>query len=225
MSIKQNLLEIKESLPVDVTLVAVSKTKPNEDLLEVYDAGQRILGENKVQELCLKHEDLPKDIQWHMIGHLQSNKVKYIAPFVALIHGVDKPKLLKEISKEAAKHNRTIDCLIQVYVAQEETKFGFTFEEVSKLFIDMQTNDFYPNVRIVGLMAMASHTEDKKQIKKEFTSVKLLFDEVKENYQSDQVEMRILSMGMSGDYQLAISCGSNMVRVGSSIFGQRNYKL
>lgn len=225
MSIKNNLQTIKNSLPSDVTLVAVSKTKPNEDLLAVYDAGQRILGENKVQELCQKYEDLPKDIEWHMIGHLQSNKVKYIAPFVALIHGVDKAKLLKEISKQAVKNNRVIDCLIQVHVAEEETKFGFAIEEVLQLFSEMKENNSYPNVKVCGLMAMASHTDDEAQVKKEFLKVKTLFDDVKNNYQSANVEMNTLSMGMSGDYLLAIACGSTMVRVGSSIFGHRNYTV
>lgn len=219
MSIAQHLLQIKASLPKDVTLVAVSKTKPLADLQAAYAAGQRVFGENKIQEMTDKWEQLPKDIDWHMIGHVQSNKVKFMAPYVSLIHGVDRFSLLDEINKQAAKNNRSIDCLLQVHIAQEETKFGFDEEELRKAFA---ANEFatYPNVNIVGLMGMASFTSDNQQVKAEFTALKSLFDSLK-NTAVSQVNLQILSMGMSGDYELAIACGSNMVRIGSSIFGSR----
>lgn len=228
MSIAINLAEIKSSLPQHVTLVAVSKTKPVSDLLEAYEVGQRIFGENYVQELVEKEDLLPKDIQWHFIGHLQSRKVKLIAPFVSLIHGVDSLKLLQEINKQAEKNNRVIDCLLQIHIAEEESKFGLDekeLEEIQKQFLDSaQSNDnAFKNIRVVGLMGMATFTEDQNQIKKEFTYLKSLFDkyskEKTENYQ-----LKTLSMGMSGDYTLAISCGSTMVRIGSSIFGTRQYQ-
>ncbi|MBP6374576.1 MAG: YggS family pyridoxal phosphate-dependent enzyme [Flavobacterium sp.] len=219
MSIAQHLLQIKASLPKEVTLVAVSKTKPLADLQAAYAAGQRVFGENKIQEMTDKWEHLPKDIDWHMIGHVQSNKVKYMAPYVKLIHGVDRLSLLDEINKQAAKNNRNIDCLLQVHIAQEETKFGFDEEELRKAFA---TNEFavYPNVNIVGLMGMASFTSDNPQVKTEFTALKSLFDSLK-NTTNSQVNLQILSMGMSGDYEMAIACGSNMVRIGNSIFGSR----
>jgi pyridoxal phosphate enzyme (YggS family) len=219
MSIAQHLLQIKASLPKDVTLVAVSKTKPLADLQAAYAAGQRVFGENKIQEMTDKWEQLPKDIDWHMIGHVQSNKVKFMAPYVSLIHGVDRLSLLDEINKQAAKNNRVINCLLQVHIAQEETKFGFDEEELRKAFA---ANEFaaYPNVNIVGLMGMASFTSDNQQVKTEFTALKSLFDSLK-NTAASQVNLQILSMGMSGDYGLAIACGSNMVRIGSSIFGSR----
>lgn len=219
MSIAQHLLQIKASLPKEVTLVAVSKTKPLADLQAAYAVGQRVFGENKIQEMTDKWEHLPKDIDWHMIGHVQSNKVKYMAPYVKLIHGVDRLSLLDEINKQAAKNNRNIDCLLQVHIAQEETKFGFDEEELRKAFV---TNEFavYPNVNIVGLMGMASFTSDNQQVKTEFTALKSLFDSLK-NTTNSQVNLQILSMGMSGDYEMAIACGSNMVRIGSSIFGSR----
>ena len=219
MSIAQHLLQIKASLPKDVTLVAVSKTKPLADLQAAYAAGQRVFGENKIQEMTDKWEQLPKDIDWHMIGHVQSNKVKFMAPYVSLIHGVDRLSLLDEINKQAAKNNRVINCLLQVHIAQEETKFGFDEEELRKAFA---ANEFaaYPNVNIVGLMGMASFTSDNQQVKTEFTALKSLFDSLK-NTAASQVNLQILSMGMSGDYELAIACGSNMVRIGSSIFGSR----
>ena len=219
MSIAQHLLQIKASLPQDVTLVAVSKTKPLADLQAAYAAGQRVFGENKIQEMTDKWEQLPKDIDWHMIGHVQSNKVKYMAPYVKLIHGVDRLSLLDEINKQAAKNNRNIDCLLQVHIAQEETKFGFDEEELREAFT---ANEFaaYPNVNIVGLMGMASFTSDNQQVEAEFTSLKSLFDSLK-NTAASQINLQILSMGMSGDYELAIACGSNMVRIGSSIFGSR----
>jgi pyridoxal phosphate enzyme (YggS family) len=219
MSIAQHLLQIKASLPKDVTLVAVSKTKPLADLHAAYAAGQRVFGENKIQEMTDKWEQLPKDIDWHMIGHVQSNKVKYMAPYVKLIHGVDRLSLLEEINKQAAKNNRSIDCLLQVHIAQEETKFGFDEKELRKAFA---ANEFaaYPNVNIVGLMGMASFTSENQQVKAEFTALKSLFDSLK-NTAAFQVNLQILSMGMSGDYELAIACGSTMVRIGSSIFGSR----
>ena len=219
MSIAQHLLQIKASLPKDVTLVAVSKTKPLADLQAAYAAGQRVFGENKIHEMTDKWEQLPKDIDWHMIGHVQSNKVKYMAPYVKLIHGVDRLSLLDEINKQAAKNNRNIDCLLQVHIAQEETKFGFNEEELRKAFA---TNEFaaYSNINIVGLMGMASFTSDNQQVKAEFTALKSLFDSLK-NTAASQVNLQILSMGMSGDYELAIDCGSTMVRIGSSIFGSR----
>lgn len=228
MSIAINLTEIKSSLPEDVTLVAVSKTKPISDLMEAYEVGQRIFGENYVQELVEKHEQLPKDIQWHFIGHLQSRKVKLIAPFVSLIHGVDSLKLLQEINKQAAKNNRVLDCLLQIHIAEEESKFGLDekeLEEILKQLLDSARsgNNNLKNIRIVGLMGMATFTEDQNQIRKEFTYLKSLFDKYsKQN--TDNWNLKILSMGMSGDYQLAISCGSTMVRIGSSIFGARQYQ-
>lgn len=225
MSIQQNLNKIKSSLPEQVTLVAVSKTKPNADLMEAYNAGQRIFGENYVQELVEKQEQLPNDIQWHFIGHLQSRKAKLITPFVSLIHGVDSLKLLQEINKQAQKNNRVIDCLLQVHIADEETKFGLDekeLEEILKQFLDSarSDNNEFKNVRIVGLMGMATFTEDQNQVKKEFQYLKSLFDKyAKQN--TENWQLNTLSMGMSGDYELAISCGSTMVRIGSSIFGSR----
>ena len=218
MSITENLNHIKSSLPKEVKLVAVSKTKPTEDILEAYNTGHRIFGENKVQELTAKYEVLPKDIEWHMIGHLQSNKVKYIAPFVHLIHGVDSYKLLKEINKRAAQNNRTINCLLQIHIAQEQTKFGFSENELIELLKSEEFKNL-ENVKIIGLMGMATFTENKDQIHSEFKSLKQLFDKVK----TQHLTINTLSMGMSGDYKIAIEEGSNMVRVGSSIFGKRNY--
>lgn len=218
-TISENLQKINASIPSDVTLVAVSKTHPNEAIQEAYTAGQRVFGENRVQELVPKFEQLPKDIQWHLIGTLQRNKVKYIAPFVSMIHSVDNLDLLKEINKEASKNQRIIDCLIQVFIASEETKHGFSFEEAKALFqSDFQVQ--FPHIRICGLMGMATFTEDQLQVKREFEALA----EFRSKVQKEQaVQLTILSMGMSGDYQLAIACGSNMVRVGSSIFGSRSY--
>ena len=214
MSISDNIKHITSQLPEQVTLVAVSKTKPNELLLEAYNAGQRDFGENYVQELVDKEAQLPKDIRWHFIGHLQSNKVKYIAPFVYLIHGVDSFSLLKEINKQAIKNNRVIDCLLQIYIAQEETKFGLDFNEASEI---LNSNEFkeLKNITVKGFMAMASNTDDTEQIRKEFQSLK--------NFSTQYPDLKILSFGMSGDFQLAIQEGSTMIRVGSSIFGERNY--
>jgi pyridoxal phosphate enzyme (YggS family) len=222
MSIAQNLLKIKSTLPSTVTLVAVSKTKPIPDLMEAYDAGQRIFGENKIQEMAEKWEAMPKDIEWHMIGHVQTNKVKFMAQFVSLIHGVDSLKLLEEINKQAKKNNRIIDCLLQIYIAEEETKFGLDEEELNEILASAAFQEM-KNIRIVGLMGMATFTDNQEQIKKEFTHLKSIFD--KYAIGTDAINrvstMQTLSMGMSGDYQLAIECGSTMVRIGSSIFGGR----
>ena len=226
MLVKSNLIKIKSTLPEHVTLVAVSKTKPIPDLMEAYNAGQRIFGENKIQEMADKWEQMPKDIEWHMIGHVQTNKVKYMAPFVSLIHGVDSLKLLEEINKQALKNNRIIDCLLQIYIAEEESKFGLDEEELSVLLASTTFNQM-KNIRIVGLMGMATFTDNKNQIKKEFSHLKSIFDGLsgtdglsRDGLQSVStlINMKTVSMGMSGDYQLAIACGSTMVRIGSSIF-------
>ncbi|MDG1871322.1 MAG: YggS family pyridoxal phosphate-dependent enzyme [Flavobacterium sp.] len=219
MSIANNLQEIKNTLPEQVTLVAVSKTKPVANLMEAYDAGQRIFGENKIQEMAEKWEEMPKDIQWHMIGHVQTNKVKYMAPFVSLVHGVDSLKLLSEINKQALKNERSIDCLLQMHIAEEETKFGLDQKELLELINSDSFKDL-KNIRIVGLMGMATFTDNQNQIRKEFNELHSIFEELK----NDTIvgsDIEILSMGMSGDYKLAIDCGSNMVRIGSSIFGGR----
>ena len=217
MSIADRLLRIKQSLPQQVTLVAVSKTKPETDLMEAYEAGQRVFGENKAQEMTAKWSSMPKDIQWHMIGHLQSNKVKYIAPYVAFIHWVDRSELLDEIEKQGAKNNRIISCLLQVHIAEESTKFGWNPQELVSWATQEQLEK-YPHVRIQGLMGMATFTSDEHQIKQEFASLKSVFDQLK----AIHAHWDTLSMGMSQDYALAISMGSNMVRIGSSIFGERN---
>ena len=222
MSIASNLLSIKSTLPEHVTLVAVSKTKPVADLMEAYEAGQRIFGENKIQEMAEKWEQMPKDIQWHMIGHVQTNKVKFMAQFVSLIHGVDSLKLLQEINKQAQKNNRIIDCLLQIHIAEEETKFGLDEEELTSLLSSSEFQEM-KNIRITGLMGMATFTDNKEQIKKEFSHLKSIFDSIRSTDAINRVStLSILSMGMSGDYQLAIECGSTMVRIGSSIFGNRN---
>jgi len=219
MSVYNNIIKIKSELPSHVTLVAVSKTKPNELINQAYLAGQIDFGENYVQELVDKYHELPKDVRWHFIGHLQTNKVKLIAPFVNLIHGVDSLKLLEEINKQAQKNNRIINCLLQIYIAQEDSKFGLSFDECQEL---LQSNSYLnlKNISVVGFMAMASNTEDNEQLKKEFLSLKKFH----ESMVSIQLPLNILSFGMSSDYQLAIECGSNMIRIGSSIFGERNYK-
>ncbi|MFH6989888.1 YggS family pyridoxal phosphate-dependent enzyme [Flavobacterium collinsii] len=219
MSIASNLNTIKTGLPETVTLVAVSKTKPVSDLIQAYDAGQRIFGENKIQEMVDKYEQMPKDIQWHMIGHVQSNKVKFMAPFVSLIHGVDSLKLLQEINKQALKNDRIIDCLLQIHIAEEESKFGLDENELNELLSSPEFKEM-KNIRILGLMGMATFTEDQNQIKKEFTHLKSIFDSIKE-LNKENCNLTTVSMGMSGDYQLAIECGSTMVRIGSSIFGGR----
>jgi pyridoxal phosphate enzyme (YggS family) len=220
MSIAKNLTEIKSQLPAHVTLVAVSKTKPVDDLMEAYNAGQRIFGENKIQEMTEKWEQMPKDIEWHMIGHVQTNKVKFMAEYVSLIHGVDSLKLLQEINKQAKKHNRVIDCLLQIHIAEEETKFGLDEEELNYILTSDDYNSL-ENIRIVGLMGMATFTENQNQIEKEFNHLKSIFDKLSKIPFTHNLKPNILSMGMSGDYQLAISCGSTMVRIGSSIFGAR----
>lgn len=221
MSIAENLLSIKNNLPEHVTLVAVSKTKPVTDLMEAYNAGQRIFGENKIQEMTEKWEQMPKDIQWHMIGHVQTNKVKFMAEYVSLIHGVDSLKLLHEINRQAQKHNRVIDCLLQIHIAEEETKFGLDENELNEILNFVQNNEEgFKNIRIVGLMGMATFTDNQEQIKKEFLHLKSIFD-ANQNLKSEICNLKSLSMGMSGDYKLAIECGSTMIRVGSSIFGGR----
>jgi len=217
MSVKDNLAKIKSELPNGVILVAVSKTKPKEDILEAYEAGQRVFGENKVQEMVQKWEDLPKDIEWHMIGHVQRNKVKYMAEFVSLIHGVDSPRLLKEVNKQAKKHDRVIPCLLQIHIAEEDTKFGLDEKELNE-FVNSDAFKAMENIKIVGLMGMATFTKDEKQVRREFAQLKSMFDELKTKLN----DITILSMGMSGDYTIAIEEGSNMVRIGSSIFGARN---
>ncbi len=223
MSIQTNIQEIKKSLPQHVTLVAVSKTHPVEVIMEAYNAGHRIFGENKVQELVPKYEAMPKDIEWHLIGHLQSNKVKYIASFVSLIHSVDGLKLLEVIDKEAQKHNRVIDCLLQIHIASEETKFGLSADELEEL---LSSNDFkeMKNIRVVGLMGMATFTDNMAQVRMEFKFLSSLFKSVKAKYFADKPWFKELSMGMSSDYTVAIEEGSTMVRIGSNIFGHRNYK-
>ena len=215
MSIAENILRFRESIPQNVTLVAVSKTKPVADLMEAYEAGQRIFGENKIQEMTEKWEEMPKDIQWHMIGHVQTNKVKFMAPFVSLVHAVDRIKLLKEINKQALANNRVIDVLIQVKIAREDSKFGMAVEDVTTLFQSKEL-DNYPNVNVVGLMGMATFTDDQRQVQAEFELLEGLFLRFRES-----ANLTILSSGMSGDYKLAIDNGSTMIRVGSSIFGAR----
>ncbi|HHC80274.1 MAG TPA: YggS family pyridoxal phosphate-dependent enzyme [Flavobacteriia bacterium] len=226
MSIASHLQSIKEQLPAHVTLVAVSKTKPVSDILEAYHAGQTIFGENKIQEMVTKYEALPKDIKWHMIGHLQRNKIKYMAHFVDLIHGVDSFKTLKEIDKQARKHNRVINCLLQAKIATEDTKFGLSFNEIEKIAASSELNEL-ENVKISGLMGMASFTDNTEQVKEEFTRLNAFFEKLKTDITSrtgeiQHIEMNILSIGMSGDYSIAIACGSTMVRIGSAIFGQRS---
>lgn len=218
MSIKENLNNIHNSLPKEVTLVAVSKTKPVEAIMAAYEAGQRVFGENKIQEMTQKWEQLPKDIEWHMIGHVQRNKVKYMAEFVSLIHGVDSLRLLVEIDKQAKKHNRVIPCLLQMHIAAESTKFGLDEHELHEI-ISSETFAQLEHVQIKGLMGMATFTDDQNQIRKEFAHLKSIYDKV----QSQLPHISVLSMGMSGDHSLAIEEGSTMVRIGSSIFGARNY--
>ena len=213
--ISGNLKSILSKLPKSVTLVAVSKTKPNDAIMEAYHAGHRVFGENKVQDMLTKSEKLPSDIQWHMIGHLQTNKVKFIAPFVSLIHGVDSLKLIKEIDKRAAQNNRIIDCLLQIHIAEEETKFGLSDTEASQV---LEYAKHLKNVRIKGLMGMATNTRDESIVRNEFAGLKELFLK----FQSVSKDLQIISMGMSADYEIAIDQGSTMVRVGSAIFGRRN---
>ena len=222
MSISENLNKIKSTLPAGVRLVAVSKTKPESDIMEAYNAGHRIFGENHAQEMKQKHADLPADIEWHFIGHLQTNKIKYIIDYVKLIHSIDSANLLQAVNKEAAKHNVVVNCLLQFHIATEETKFGMNLDEASQL---LESDEFraMQNVRICGVMGIGSLTDDKDQTNREFANLKQIFDTLKADYFSVNEEFKELSMGMSGDYQLAIAHGSTMVRVGSSIFGQRYY--
>jgi len=219
MSIANNLLQIKSQLPSNVTLVAVSKTKPVADLMEAYNAGQRIFGENKIQEMTEKWQQMPKDIEWHMIGHVQSNKVKNMVPYVKLIHGVDSLKLLKEINRQAARWRKNINCLLQIHIAEEETKFGLDENELIELLNSDEFKEMN-NIKVIGLMGISTFTDNQEQIKKEFDYLKSIFDKYK-TLQTQNFELTTLSMGMSGDYQLAIDCGSTMVRIGSSIFGSR----
>jgi pyridoxal phosphate enzyme (YggS family) len=222
MGIAENILKLKSELAEGVTLVAVSKTKPNEDILAAYGIGQRVFGENKVQELTAKYEQLPKDIEWHFIGHLQTNKVKYLAPFVSLVHGVDSLKLLKAIDKEGAKNNRKIACLLQFHIAEEESKFGLDPDEAKEI---LNSAEFaaMTNVQVCGVMGMATYTDDERQIRKEFRQLKNIFDQIKDEFFGENDSFSEISMGMSGDYQLAVEEGSTMVRVGSLIFGERYY--
>ncbi|WP_299014146.1 YggS family pyridoxal phosphate-dependent enzyme [uncultured Polaribacter sp.] len=220
--IKENLENIKSQIPDNVTLVAVSKTKPVADLQEAYNAGQRVFGENKIQEMVDKYDALPKDIKWHMIGHLQSNKVKYMAHFVDLIHGIDKFSTLKEINKQAKKHNRVINCLLQVKIAKEDTKFGLSFSDIEEILNSPEFTSL-ENIKVVGFMGMATFTNNQKQLQEEFSSLKTFFDKHKALPDTANCKLKTLSMGMSGDFKLAIKEGSTMIRVGSSIFGNRNY--
>ncbi|MBV5312804.1 MAG: YggS family pyridoxal phosphate-dependent enzyme [Prolixibacteraceae bacterium] len=222
MSIAENIDQVKSHLPAQVQLVAVSKTKPAELLMEAYRHGQRAFGENKVQELVGKYEQLPKDIEWHFIGHLQTNKVKYIAPFVHLIHGVDSFKLLKSIDSEAKKVGRIIPCLLQFYIAEEESKFGLSLEEGTEI-LSLAEFKLLKNLQISGVMGMATYTDDELQIKKEFANLKSIFGRLKSDYFAQNPDFKEISMGMSGDYLLAVEEGSTMVRIGSTIFGERNY--
>ncbi|HLW31886.1 MAG TPA: YggS family pyridoxal phosphate-dependent enzyme [Aequorivita sp.] len=218
MIISENLKNLKATLPKEVTLVAVSKTRTPSELMEAYNTGQRIFGENKIQELEVKWQEMPKDIEWHMVGHVQRNKVKFMAPFVSLVHAVDSLRLLREINKEAKKHDRIINCLLQIKIAEEDSKFGMDERDASDL---MASEDIkkYKNIKILGLMGMATFTEDEAQISKEFKKLKGIYDKFK----ITNPELNVLSMGMSGDYQIAINHGSNMIRVGSAIFGEREY--
>lgn len=222
-SVKENLLRIKSDLPNGVQLVAVSKTKPEEDIVEAYNAGQRVFGESHAQELKQKHEDLPKDIEWHFIGHLQTNKIKYIVEYVKLIHSVDSFSLLQAINKEAVKKNVVVNCLLQFFIATEETKYGMNLDEARQL---LESDEFkaMTNVRICGVMGIGSLTDDIQQTHNEFASLKQIFDTLKADYFASKPEFKEISMGMSGDYQLAIEHGSTLVRVGSSIFGKRYYQ-
>ena len=220
MSIKQNLDTIKQTLPDHVTLVAVSKTKPVSDLMEAYSAGQRIFGENKIQEMADKYQEMPKDIKWHMIGHVQRNKVKYMAEFVDLIHGVDSVRLLEEINKQAIKHNRVINCLLQIKIAEEDSKFGMRIKDAEALLLSETVSEL-KNINIIGLMGMATSTDNKDQIKEEFLRLKSAFEDLK-TIQTSNCNLQTISMGMSGDYEEAVRFGATSVRVGSAIFGSRD---
>ncbi len=218
MDISENIKKYRSELPDHVKLVAISKTKPKEDLMQAYRAGQRIFGENKIQEMTEKWEQLPEDIEWHMVGHVQRNKVKYMAPYVSLIHAVDSLKLLKEINKRATQNERTIKCLLQIKIAEEDSKFGISAEEAKEI-LKSEAYEKMEYVKVIGLMGMATFTDDEDQVRSEFKYLKSVFDQLREEFP----ELTELSMGMSGDYQIAVECGSTMVRIGSSIFGARNY--
>lgn len=224
MSISSNIETLqKELTPIGVQLIAISKTKSNEEIMEAYEAGQRLFGENQVRELTAKYEALPKDIQWHLVGHLQTNKVKYIAEFISMIHSVDSLKLLQEINKQALKNNRVIDCLLQIYIADEDSKFGLDHAEVIELLRSEELQEL-KNIRICGLMGIATNTQNERMIKEEFYELKMLFDGIKTTFFRKDPSFQILSMGMSSDYKLAIEQGANMIRLGSTIFGQRVIK-
>lgn len=223
MDIGKNISEIKKTLPAGVKLVAVSKTKPIEVIQDAYQTGHKIFGENKAQELTQKHEVLPKDIEWHFIGHLQSNKTKYIAPFVSMIHGIDSFKILKTVNKEARKNNRVIPCLLQFHIAQESTKFGFSEEEAREM-LESETFAAMKNVTIAGVMGMATFTDDEQQVRNEFKSLKSIFEKLKNNYFPNEPQFKEISMGMSDDYSVAVEEGSTIVRIGSIIFGARQIK-
>lgn len=218
MSVSANIEKYRKELPENVKLVAISKTKPESDIQEAYNAGQRIFGENKIQEMTDKWESLPKDIEWHMVGHVQRNKVKYMAPYVGLIHAVDSLKLLKEINKQAKKHERRINCLLQIKIAEEDSKFGISAEEAGEI-LNSEAYHKMQHVKIVGLMGMATFTEDEAKVRREFKYLRSVFEEFGKKFP----DLTELSMGMSGDYKIAVECGSTMVRIGSSIFGARNY--
>lgn len=224
MTIAEQIKNITSSLPATTRLIAVSKTKPVEDIQEAYDAGQRVFGENKALEMRDKHEALPKDIEWHFIGHLQTNKIKYIIPYVSLIHSIDSLNLLKEVNKEAAKKCRRVDCLLQFHIAQEDTKFGLSYDEAEELLSSTEYKQM-ENIRIVGVMGMATFTDNREQVSVEFGSLRTIFDRLKQEYFSAEDWFCELSMGMSDDYSLAIEQGSTLVRVGSAIFGKRNYGI
>ena len=224
MTIAEQIKNITSSLPATTRLIAVSKTKPVEDIQEAYDAGQRVFGENKALEMRDKHEALPKDIEWHFIGHLQTNKIKYIIPYVSLIHSIDSLNLLKEVNKEAAKKGRRVDCLLQFHIADEDTKYGLSFDE-AQVLLNSPEYKAMNNIRIVGVMGMATFTDNKDQIRQEFRNLKSIFDRLKEQYFADNDSFKEISMGMSDDYPIAIEEGSTLIRVGSAIFGKRNYAV
>jgi hypothetical protein len=221
MGVAENLKAFRKTVPDGVQLVAVSKTKPSETILEAYRTGQRVFGENKIQELVAKQANLPNDIEWHFIGHVQTNKVKYIASFISLFHAIDSLKLLKEINKQAQKHQRVIPCLLQFHIAEEETKFGLSMEEAEEI-LQSEAYKNFKNIKLLGVMGMATYTEDFEQVRTEFRQLKNYFNFLSENYFKDDPSFKEISMGMSGDYQLAIEEGSTMIRIGSTIFGERN---
>ncbi|MCE2615452.1 MAG: YggS family pyridoxal phosphate-dependent enzyme [Phocaeicola sp.] len=222
MSIESTIKEIRKELPLSTRLVAVSKFHPNEMIMEAYNAGQRVFGENHVQEMTQKYDTLPKDIEWHFIGHLQTNKVKYIAPFVSIIHGIDTFKLLSEVNKQAAKYHRVIPCLLQIHIAEEDTKFGFSFDECRQM-LDMGEWKALDHVHLCGVMGMATNTPDVIKVRKEFHNLKTFFDEIKGKYFKNDTLFKEVSMGMTHDYHIAVEEGSTLVRIGTKIFGERNY--